>query len=77
MIQAPTAYIGFGSVIFMEQFSNKLTLTERIGACRRTLGNMFAAGELAGLPEDTQLQLRAIEFFLLGAADETKGDSIP
>ena len=68
-----TAYIGFGSLLCLRQFASRaVPLSERLGACRVNLSGMFNAGELAGLPSDTQLQLRGIELFLLGAADETR-----
>lgn len=68
-----TTYIGFGTLITLRQFSGKaMPLSERLTAARQHLGEMFAAGELADLPNDTQLHLKALELFLLGAADETK-----
>jgi hypothetical protein len=66
-------YVGFGPLINLRQFSGRtMLLSDRIAAARQHLGEMFAAGELRVLPEDTQLHLKALELFLLGAADETR-----
>lgn len=68
-----TTYVGFGPLICLRQFSGRtMLLSERITAARQHLGEMFSAGELATLPSDTQLHLKALELFLLGVADETR-----
>lgn len=72
-----TTYVGFGEIICLRQFSGRtMLLSERITAARQHLGDMFAAGELARLPCDTQLHLKALELFLVGAADETREKEI-
>jgi len=50
--------------------TNEGTLATRLQTASQQLGAMFAAGELNALDVDTRLQLRGLQIFLVGAAED-------